>query len=73
MFQRSWVQIQAPYTDGHFSHLIVVKFVWRDENKWKEAGEGPFKKTCRGLPCDIGILLDFIFISFQARSFAEEL
>ena len=30
--------------DGHFSHLFVVMFVWKDENKQKEAGDGPFKK-----------------------------
>ena len=30
-----------------FSHLFVVgivMFVWKDENKWKEAEDGPFKK-----------------------------
>ena len=36
--------------DGHFSHIIVVKivmFVWkRPKINEKEAGVGPFKKTC---------------------------
>ena len=46
MFQRSWVRIPAPYTGWtFFSHVFVVKivmFVRKDENKRKEAGDGPF-------------------------------
>ena len=40
MIKRSWVRIPAPYT-GNFSHWFVVKivlFVWKDQNKRKEAG-----------------------------------
>ena len=40
MFQKSWVQIQAPYTGWTFSHLFVVKnvmFVWKDKNKHKKS------------------------------------
>ena len=50
MFERSWVQILAPYTGwtfGHFSHWFVVKtvlFVWKDEINEKEAGVGPYLK-----------------------------
>ena len=32
--------------DGHFSHIFVVKnvmFVWKYENKQKEAGDDPLK------------------------------
>ena len=34
--------------DGHFFTYICCKnclFVWKDENKQKEAGNGPFKKN----------------------------
>ena len=35
--------------DGHFSNIFVVKivllFIWKDKNKWKKAGDGPFKKV----------------------------
>ena len=44
MLQRLWVQILAPKTDGHFSHLFVVKIVmcvWKDENKWKRGRGWP--------------------------------
>ena len=54
MFQRSWVQIQAPYTGWTFLHFFVVKIVmcvWNDKNRLKEAGIGPFLiiplSTCR--------------------------
>ena len=46
MFQRSWVQIPAPYTGWTFFTFICCKNcnVWlKDENKFKkEAGVGPF-------------------------------
>ena len=43
--RKFWVRF--PLLDGYFSHFIVVKivlFVWKDENKQKEAGDGPFFK-----------------------------
>ena len=55
MFERSWVQILAPYTGwtfGHFSHWFVVKtvlFVWKDEINEKEAGVGPYLKNLLSL------------------------
>ena len=31
--------------DEHFfTYLFVVKFLWKDENKWKRGRVGPFKK-----------------------------
>ena len=36
--------------DGYFWHLFVVKIVmcvWKDKNKWKEAGVGPFWKKVK--------------------------
>ena len=36
---------QHQILDGHFSHIFVVKmlmFVWKEENKWNEVGDGPF-------------------------------
>ena len=50
MFKRSWVRIPAPNTGwiDIFSHWFVVKIVlmiiWKDWNKRKEAGVGPFLK-----------------------------
>ena len=50
MFKRLWVQIPASNTGWtwHFFTLICCKielFVWRDQNKEKEAGVGPFFKS----------------------------
>ena len=45
MSWRSWVRIPAPYTGWTFFTFIcckIVMFVWKDENKQKEAGFGPF-------------------------------
>ena len=41
-----WFESLHCRLDGHFSHLVVnfLMFVWKDENKRKKAGDGPFKK-----------------------------
>ena len=44
MFQRSWVWIPTQYTGWTIFHIPIwcTKCVWKNENKWKEAGVGPF-------------------------------
>ena len=48
MFRWLWVQIPAPYTGWTFFTLIcckiVMKFVWKDENKWKRGRGWPILK-----------------------------
>ena len=48
MFQRSWVQIPAPYTGWTFFHIYLLQncnVVWKDGNKWKRGRDGQFNKT----------------------------
>ena len=47
MSERSWFESQYNILDGHFLHWFVVKivlFVWKDDNKQKEADVGPLLK-----------------------------
>ena len=47
--------------DGHFSQIFVVKFLmlcWKDENKQKGAGDGPFKKTLCPIGTDVTLALN---------------
>ena len=56
--------------DGHFSHLFVVKivmFVWKDENKRKEVGIGPFFKKKNGESVDNLINSDTLLPSIGTR------
>ena len=39
---KSWVRIPAPYTAWTFFHMPMC--VWKDENKWIEAGVGTLFK-----------------------------
>ena len=46
-FEGRGFKFQHFIMDGQFPHIFVVKivmFVWKDENKQKEAGDGPLKK-----------------------------
>ena len=47
MFRRSWVQISAPFLDGHFSNLYVVRIVCLKRRKIneKEACVGSLKRS----------------------------
>ena len=70
MFQRSWVQIPAPYTRWTFSHLFVVKIVmcvWKDKNKWKRVQYWPILKQCnKNCPC-----LTLNMLTYYMRYYAK--